>query len=407
MATDQLVTPTYINWSKNPVVVKLKPNDTDVERVKLKITILNGPGLEVVLTETPDDKGEVLFDISSILDEWMNNEWARHFANIYSLPFDTDVVPINYELYYQVIQIDGTVVDSGVVDDEDSIGGGVYYTLQGGFNYYLAGILGLSGIIDLETQFLSTKPADMILGANEYSELFLFNPRPASVTWAHQYSFFYNDTFLGDYIDGAYVHAAKTFLRFPLNTDPSLLEYWLLTYLSYTGRPTHYYIKLTSDDGETETRAVYLDYKHYRNTTYLKYQNSLNGIDTARFTGEEIKKAELERNGAVLNDGHYAHPTLINSDEYKYHPASGLKKVTSIYETISKKVSTGYKGKKEIESLRDLMLSTNVFEVTPIGDVVPVEITDKTKELYRSGNFETGMEIEYSYKWKDRVYSVE
>jgi len=152
----------------------------------------------------------------------------------------------------------------------------------------------------------------------------------------------------------------------------------------------YYTIWVKKDNSQiTQKRTYYIDENIHLSETYILFSNSLGGFDTVRMFGATEFISDYKKSSTEIANGIYE--------------KSGTRKTIEIEEQAGKKLSTGFISRKEVQWLRDLFLSKNVYIVEE-GKLVPIEITTKKLSMPEMNDV-NAINIEYDYKFTSNVYT--
>jgi hypothetical protein len=140
---------------------------------------------------------------------------------------------------------------------------------------------------------------------------------------------------------------------------------------------------------KTETRKFLVDHTYHEQCNYLFFLNSLGGVDCVWLSGEVSKGFKTETVQAIKPfaiDGSAKDRTMI---------------VASRTGQRTWKINTGWKSQEEIEAMKDLLLSKQVWLLEDAagynqGTLHPVTIETSSAELFNSDEDLYALEIELS-----------
>lgn len=149
-----------------------------------------------------------------------------------------------------------------------------------------------------------------------------------------------------------------------------------------------------ADERISEFRYYTYDYGYHENSREFFFLNSLGGWDTVRTTGQAINELEYERTN--INK-------VLNYDfTEKDRQISQLKPS----ETKIFKVNTGWKSEDDVDWLRDLLLSTETYQII-YGKLVPINIISKKIFQKRDNSKLFFLEFEYQRAFTNEFYTKE
>lgn len=146
--------------------------------------------------------------------------------------------------------------------------------------------------------------------------------------------------------------------------------------------------------GGTIIDAV-VDYRPGYEYRQLVYRNSLGGLDTIMLRGAHQDEATYDRQQASLTNF---------PDQYFDRRLKAAVVSIRATETITIKANTGFVPKWKVDSLRDLFLSEEVYEVMG-GRLIPVSVISNKANLYRKDDNLFSVELEYQPSNPSRQYS--
>lgn len=165
------------------------------------------------------------------------------------------------------------------------------------------------------------------------------------------------------------------------NPDKTVLKY-MVTFIAHDG--TTSFGALSNDFYYELTEDIEVDINYYI------FANALGDYDTLCCTGELVNLTETEKSFAETNQ------------DYE-HSISDFKIINynnKIKET--RKQSTGFKSKEEIDYLMELFSSKEVYQVIN-DELVPISITTKSIEKYKSQQFINGFDFEFNYAFTEDI----
>lgn len=150
---------------------------------------------------------------------------------------------------------------------------------------------------------------------------------------------------------------------------------------------SHYLITVENGSRIYGSMIIRLDHAFYRNPVIFLYANSLGGIDTAYLSGKnqftlkpEIQQAEKQA-------------------------ANGSKRITYNH-ILSREIetSTGYKSKKDIESLAEIFLTPFVYEFVN-NSLIPISIDPSSSLITDLSSNLNAATIKYSRSFSNRCHT--
>lgn len=140
-----------------------------------------------------------------------------------------------------------------------------------------------------------------------------------------------------------------------------------------------------------------LDYRNIYEETQLFFRNSAGGLDTQSFVGEKEMGLEIAKSNAEL---------VTRSELIGLFRLQDEKPMIYSSQRPRYKLNTGWISRKQLDTLRDLMLRKEVF--TPYGiRIVPVEIMTDSFRLWKTSDKLYALELEYSPAFDDVNYTPE
>lgn len=421
------VLPEKFNWSKNPLLVQLHTDEDPASFVRIgigvTITVNAVASTEFYQEQQIDSNGNVAFDISSIVDEYLDN----NFSTPESIGMDTKAYVVQQAAELMIIWTQKVGTDAPTSNYVNSLnnGGNPYYVLQGGTSVesydWLSWFYDKWKLNDGEeayspNPFLTWKPLKQLVDLNEVLPLYFLTDMSGkfpNAVWG------VISVYNGDTIEETFITDASDSIdqRSILKVNPSLFAHLgvgvdinALRTSIIAGELTHYTFSLwITDSGDdtdyrvSEIRTFYFDESYRKNTNRFIYQNSLNGFDQIRFTGETEDKTDTERVTAAV--------TGISQNI----PVGGLAKTQQIVEQYSIKMNTGILTKNETQALRELLLSAriywhNAFEWNSEAEefefkFIQVLLTEKSRMLIKSSDYLNHQTIEFAYCHKNKVWT--
>lgn len=386
--------PQILASAANPMKVRLTSDDVSQpnHRFLVELAISNDEiSTQLNLLEFPVGS-QAEFDISALLLAFMQ---ARDIIlpgesdNVNTL---TDVTGFTIAKYHMAIK-EQFGVPLGPVSLSDLFPPSVsdYYVLNGGFSYpnwpvekYIIEWFYQQGD---DQKFLTWKPVACLVGKNQPEYLTFVDVNPGG-------SRILRRKVIVHYTNGTTDTATSSFsitdrfkaYRFCVGYNQLNLNSLL------AGRTVHYY-EVYIDDGTkrvSEKRLYYVDHNKPLAERFVIFQNSLGGFDTARFIGLGEFAADYNRSYANKYNGQFTNDL-------------GTRVSYNNYEQAGRKINSGFISRKEMQWLRDLMLSREVF-VWENEACVPVEIVSK-KFAYPEENSTNALTVEYDYRFTNTVFT--
>jgi hypothetical protein len=374
MALTMTIVGGTFHLSGNPLLVSITvdtiPAGATNYKILCKVTstdgvLIGGPFIDA---KAPDDEGEALFDVSGYCDQPV--EKVLEYPLIGGLnPYGNDTLDLTFTPGESYIDTDGDLVETW---GSASAGN---YVVKGG-----VGPRKLGEYIDDNSSFyadyvtgakwLTHFPAIQTVAPMQPVKLWLLAAAAGAKTlhikvyyddgstyeWTHSYTL-YQDIL--HEINCLPYHADPTNMMpvKPVNIKMLYYEVW---FASLTAKMT-----------------FYVDHTYHEQCNFLFALNSLGGIDCVWLSGEVKKGFKTESVQAVRPfpiDGTAKYRTVI---------------VASRTGQRTWKINTGWKPKTEMEALKDLLLSKQVwlledFTGNATGTVHPVTIETSSADLYDS-----------------------
>ena len=190
--------------------------------------------------------------------------------------------------------------------------------------------------------------------------------------------------------DAEYVHPINTFTQWRVYCIPMTPH---VLFAVAPTRPRAFQFD-ASIIGSEALNAV-LDYRPAYDHRQLMYRDSLGGLNTISLRGNIATETSYERQQA----------SLVNfPDQYfaqRLKPAAFSTRAT---ETTLQKGNTGFIPKWKVDSLRDLFLSPEVYEVYN-NALIPIVLQNSKARLYEKGDALFNLEIEWQRANPSRFYS--
>lgn len=419
------ILPEKFNWSKNPVIVQLHSDvdPADFVRIGIGVTItVNGVESDEVYQEQQvDSDGNVSFDISSIVDEYLDNDFAT--PESVALEVEVQLVQKAAELTITYTEKVGDAAPTGGSVNALNNGDEPYYILQGGTS--VESYEWLSWFYDnwklndgeedyVPNPFLTWQPVNKVIDFNCVLPLYFLtdmSDKFPNAVWGLM-TLYNRDTVVTTFVTDP---SSSIDQHSIIKVNPTLFALMGLAIDLYGYRQnvlddeiTHYTFSLwvTSDGNDyrvSEVRTFYFDESYRKNVNRFVFQNSLNGFDSIRFTGETEDKTDTDRVSAAM--------TGITQNI----PAGGIRKTVQTAEQYSIKINTGLLTPNETQALRDMMLSPRIYWHNALDwnsgatdfsfKFIQVELTEKSRMLIKSSDYLHHQTIEFAYVHKNKVWT--
>jgi len=343
-----------------------------------------------------DSDGKVSFDVCDYFKAQFENRVASDPVPRFRFPDsgnDLFVEHPSFVLSYIgcfAERYDGTVKKYSFDQIRYCINGGLsresltYYNLLGS-DYF--------SVSDNKFRFLASSPTEKVTGKFQGEKLYFyfaqdllqFHYRLAVKVWftdSTTESFYATDTFLTS--EKIVLECLVGYARLNLgNVDPSK-------------EVAKWDIWLEDHDGQSisEVRSFILDgvVREYERT--FLFRNSFGCYELVRFIGEGEFTIENKRTSF----------TSQNFDSYSYFNAPN--KTYEAWEIQKRLANSGWISKEQHDACRDLLLSTECYEI--LDDLLfPVVITStRIKSFEKDGEYLFNIEVEYERAYNDQFYTV-
>jgi hypothetical protein len=312
--------------------------------------------------------GEALFDVSGYTDQPVEKlfEWPLSGG---INPYPDDTLDMTFTPGESYIDEDGELVENWGSSSAGNyvVKGGVSFRELGEFND------GNSSFYDeyvTAGKFLTRMPNNQVVHPYQPSKLWLLHD--ASETGELNISAVYDDSssYLCQNNHGLYQNIMHEINVMPYHADSTNMKP-----VKNNGSKMLYYEVFIAD--KTETRRFYVDHTYHEQCNYLFFLNSLGGVDCVWLSGEVSKGFKTETVQAIKPfaiDGSAKDRTMI---------------VASRTGQRTWKINTGWKSQTEIEGMKDLLLSKQVWLLEDAagynqGTLHPVTIETSSADLYNS-----------------------
>jgi hypothetical protein len=372
--------------SGNPLYVEISgaviPTGATCYKLLCKVTstdgvLIGGPFIDA---KTPDETGKAIFDVSGYCDQPVEKEFEYPLVGLIT-PRDNDTLDMTFTPGESYIDADGELQENWVTPSDGNyvIKGGVGPGQLGAYNdnnssFYADFVQG--------GKWLTHMPDFQVVHYNQPVKLWLCAAASgASILHIKAY---YDDGTYYDYTNapGLYENIMHEISCLPYHNQSEQMP----ARKSNGAWMTRYEVWI---DGKTVKRTFVVDHSHHPQCNYLFALNSIGGVDCVWLSGEVQKGFKTESVQAL-----------------RPFPREGraLDRTVIIAQRIGQrtwKIHTGWKLKAEIEALRDLLLSKQVWllEDAPdynSGTLCPVTVETSSAELYDSFKDLWSLEIELS-----------
>ena len=246
---------------------------------------------------------------------------------------------------------------------------------------------------DNKLRFLASSPATKITGKLQPEKLYYYFVVPKSpYSWKIAVKCYFTDgTNHSFYADDIAVSSAKLvveccvgYSRLNLgNINPSkTVDKWE--------------VWLEDSDSETisEVRTFLLDSNEREYERTFIFKNSFGCYEVARFIGEGEQAIQLKR------------ASLSVKDYESYSHTNPPNKTYQAWETQKRKANTGWITQEQNDSFRDLLLTTECYEILD-NLLFPVVIsTTRIKKYEKDGVYLYSIDVEYERAYNDQYYTA-
>lgn len=374
MALSLTVPSGTFHLSGNPLYVKITgasaPVGSSNYKVLCKVTSTDGEltGGPFIDAKAPDGSGEALFDVSGYVDQPLDK--------VFEFPLSGGLVPYNNQTldmtftpgeYY--IDSDGDLVETWGTASTGNyvIKGGVGFRKQGEYNdasssFYADYVTG--------AKFLTNMPSGQIVHPYQPTKLWFLSGVSGSKNVKIKAT--YDDA---SYYELTSAHTLYENIMHEINCLPFHADAVNMPPVK-TGNIKMSYYEVWIDT-ITAKYVFTVDHNYHAQCNYLFAFNSLGGVDVVWLNGEVKKGFKTDTVQAIKPfavDGSAKDRTLV---------------IASRTGQRTWKINTGWKVKTEIESLKDLLISKQVWllEDAPTynsGTLHPVIIENASVDLYDS-----------------------
>lgn len=352
----------------NPMPIHVSRAASDGLRFVVEISLIENGTVstveQVLACEGVFVGNECILDIANFLRSYVSS--ATVDITTIGVQYATQMRK-RFTIAYSVKQEDGTVVESGSeATTFEAFLGTEYEELWASSNF---------------VNMLTHQPAAQKISLAQLAYTYLFgcsNGVQINVTCT-VYHFVGANTVLADSV-GSNLASVKTTTIIPLMhllSSIDLQSVWRI-HVSFLDTVT----------GITTARTFDIDRNYRRQARLFLFENSLGGMDTVCFTGEQVQTTEVDTR------------TIEQGRKYNYTPSSSSKKAAKSNFTQKFKVETGYKTRPELQYLsRELMQSERVFEI--VQDATPylraINIETKKFEYEQDSVQPQSVTLEYTY----------
>jgi len=345
-----------------------------------------------------DLSGNARFDISEYLKSKLALDTSlkmtfpedSHFSHIWTniiLPFSIAFSEKKADEIFKLVPDDVKYAIGGGLNRETL----VYYNKKE-IDYFSSIGYGIVAPSDYISRFLTWQPASKKTGKTVSEKLYFLVPEQTSAHTARIYVRTYftdgsaeNVSPFGDAID------LHTFQVIECSVGYDHLGFASM-FSNKTVKAWEVFIVQDEVLPISEVRRFEPDMKHHSNERVFYYKNSFSTFDTIRFTGIQENNNEYEQiNGAVILEEEYSETNaplrqFQNTESQKF------------------KISSGWLKKEWKDALRDLLLSTEIYEV--LGDRLARIMNDTKKvKMFRDKEYNYSLDFEYEYANTDEFYS--
>ncbi len=167
----------------------------------------------------------------------------------------------------------------------------------------------------------------------------------------------------------------------------------LAAYLNGNVDKWELYLVDGQDNVISDVRQFMLDKKYAENTRYFRFRNSWGTYDSLRCTGNFETIEQHDRQTVMY---------MSDETESSFNTPGAE---TMIRETQSFKANTGWLTRDYLHSLRDFMLSSDIFEVDD-GRLLKCLLTSKKTTLFKDDDYNYNLAFEYERAYDDFFFQT-
>lgn len=391
------ITPSAYSLSKDPILIAGNSAiDQSAHKARMRLHLYFGSdlvtpiaGLGVVLELTPDADGTFVFNLSGLIDEYLGNNFDAPTHQI------TTLGVCNNSLTYFGFDVeeyeDDVLIDSKVIQD-DYNSSNYYIAFQAGTPVEFLGMTSYMTWRALRSYrpwqtWRTTQVVDTEMPVWAY---YLYNSN-SPLNMRCRVTLYVGGVAILNYG----VYATLLFTRGLYQINCGYAQLGIQAALDGIGPGLvcdKYDVDITDISANpTASKLTFvLNHNHYINKNYLYWQNGIGGFDQIMLTGQEVTKADYERTTGALAW------SIDNGTE-------GLVQTYGNRETYGKKVHTGILSPVQIDALRGLLNSPRIYHFDG-SRYRPIQLTEKSKEIIKSGEFLHHTTIEWRYAYKNKTY---
>lgn len=340
---------------------------------------------------TTDTNGRVIFEISEILDAYLETDLPPISAYSGISLAQTGVKGFYLRLYetWGAVPLPASPITTDVYN---ALKAGLSFLTASGNDVYT------NWIKYQETPNVITKPLtwrdEKTLATKEELSWLYFLAADTALNYKLKKTAYYTDgssqTLISHTVASAFRYDV---IIFPLGyTQLSIgdinplktVEYYTVQVLRITGD--------TINVPSSFPITIYMDpINHVKQRTFI-FSNSLGGFDTLVATGLKERKTNIQSNvGSVYS--------------YKgYNQMEGKKQVFHTSKENTVKINIGYKGRQHQQFLDEFALAKRKFEIVN-GKLIPIILETKSYKSFDEKEEPNDIEFEYSYAFDDKVFT--
>jgi hypothetical protein len=238
--------------------------------------------------------------------------------------------------------------------------------------------------------FLTWNPTTVILPEQPILLYFLTNMKPTPTALKLRVFCYYED---GTEDDAAVSVSAIDDVQY-MNVYAVPVGAKVLGLLDKTKKVIAYKVWLVNKENEVVSKEMNyrIDYRRYRETRYIVFQNSLGGYDTLAITGDTLQTLNVIRQEA---ERYKPYQSPASYSEIEVSKVTGAKQIT---------INTGWLNEAQRDWLNELTLSEAIFIVTDRG-LIPMKLIDESYTGRDTEERAIGRQFVFSYTNIQRNFS--
>lgn len=386
MAVGTLTVPSgTFHLSGNPLFVQISgatiPSGATNYKVLCKVTstdgvLIGGPFIDA---KVPDGSGDALFDVSGYVDQPVEKVFEYPLSGGLN-PYSNDTLDMTFTPGESYIDSNGDLQENwGTASDGNYVvKGGVGPRKLGEYNdtsssFYADYVTG--------KKFLTHMPSTQVV--HPYQPVKLWFLAAGTYSAAVSIKGYFDD---GSTYTKQNTHTFTLNIMHEINFMPFHMDQTNLFPEAFGVKMTHFECWI---EGVTAKMTFYIDHTYHEQCNFLFALNSLGGVDCIWLSGEVEKGYKTESVQAVR--------PFPSTGTAKYRTAIVAQRTGQ----RTWRINTGWKSKTEIEAMRDLLLSKQVWllEDAPTynsGTLHPVTIETSSTTLYNSQEDLYALDVEMS-----------